>query len=210
MVGRMDQLRKELMRRGLLAAITTMIVAACIDGQADTGRPVEQAAVSEVDSIVPTEEALARFLDGVARPASLSGGSPGMKDLIERFSEALDHRDSLGLTTMSVTRAEYGYFYYPSSIYVHKPYELPPDVAWLLSSQENEKARRRLLQRVGGSGTVVRSPRCARTERQGANLVHTDCSVTLVTGNRREEVRLFRSVLERDGRMKFLSFAGDF
>jgi hypothetical protein len=206
----MDQLRKKLMRRSLLAAVTTMIVAACIDGQAATGRLVGQPAVSGVDSILPTEIALARFLHGVARPASLSGGSPGMTDLIERFSEALDHRDSLGLMAMSVTRSEYGYFYYPSSIYVRKPYALPPDVAWLLSSQENAKAVRRLLQRLGGRGAVVRSANCVRTEQQGVNLVHAECSVTVVAGNGSEEVRLFRSVLERDGRMKFLSFAGDF
>lgn len=197
------------MRRGLLTALT-ITVAACIDGQAATHLRVEQAAVTGVDSILPTGTALARFLAGVDRPESLTGGSAGMNELIERFSDALAHQDSLALTEMSVTRAEYGYFYYPSSIYVQDPYELPPEVAWLLSSQENTKAMRRLMQRLGGRTVVVRAANCAKTERQGANVVYSDCSVTVGSRHGSERVRLFRSLLERGGTMKFLSYAGDF
>jgi hypothetical protein len=210
MVGRLDQLRTELMRQGLLAALPMIVMAACIDGQAATHRPVERATLTGVDSILPAETALARFLSGVVRPDGLSGGSPSMGNLVDRFSDALEHQDSLSLMTMAVTRAEYGYFYYPSSLYVRDPYELPPDVAWLLSSQENSKAMRRLLQRLGGKGVTLHSASCAKAELQGGNVVHSDCSVLVGTGSRSENVRLFRSIIERDGAMKFLSYAGDF
>ena len=98
------------MTHRILLALLTILTAACIDGQAATDRPGERTPATKVDSIVPVETALARFLAGATRPEGLSNGSASMNDLIGHFSDALEHQDSLGLMRMAVTRAEYGYF----------------------------------------------------------------------------------------------------
>ena len=113
---------------------------------------------------------------------------------------------------MAISRAEYGYLYYPTSAYARKPYELAPDVAWLLSSQSGEKGLTRLVQRL--SGRVLRSSgyRCGQPSTEAKNRIWRDCTVTFIDPATSITVtrQLFGSIIEREGRFKLLSFANDF
>lgn len=196
------------MRGSWTLAVLLIAVVACSDGQAATewtGRPV----TGVVDSVLPSDVSLSRFLEGLDRPAGLSGGAGTTSALIGKFLDASARGDTAALNGLLVSRAEYGFFYYPTSVYSRKPYELSPDVAWLLSSQENAKAVTRLAQRLSGRRLSVSALDCGRTQREGANVVHSECSVSVVEGGRSSSTRLFRSVLERNGHFKFLSYAGD-
>jgi hypothetical protein len=112
---------------------------------------------------------------------------------------------------MVVSRDEYGGLYYPTSIYVRKPYELAPDVAWMLNAEASAKGRRRLQQRLGGRNLELIRWVCAADSREGRNRFLTDCTVSYTTDAGPVEKRqLFAAIMERDGQYKFLSLAGDF
>jgi hypothetical protein len=205
-VVRLDELRKELMRRVLPAVL--FLVVACADGQAAT-KSVPHAAV--VDSISDPLTALPVFLEGLERPEHLAGGAANPHELVERFFDALSRSDTAAVSSMIVTRAEYGFLYYATSVYAKKPYELPPDIAWTLSSEASAKAARRLLARLGGHAMDLERIECERIEHEGENEIRSGCAVTYVaTSGDRMKQRLFRSMIIRDGRAKFLSYSGDF
>lgn len=197
------------MRSSLALAVLLMTVVACSDGQAAT-RLAHSPSPGVVDSVLPREVSLARFLSGLDRPDGLDGGASTASGLIRKFSDAITVGDTAALGRLLVSRAEYGFLYYPTSVYAKKPYELSPDVAWLLSSGENAKALRRLVQRLGGRAISLAGLECEQTQAQGANVVHSECSVGVIDGNRSGRERLFRSVIEHRGQFKFLSYAGDF
>src|SRR5687768_7711198 len=190
------------------AVLLTMVVA-CSDGRAATRLP-ENRIAGVVDSVLPPEASHARFTNGLARPTGLSGGSETISALIGKFLDAAARGDTAALAGLLVSRAEYGFLYYPTSLYSRKPYELAADVAWLLSSEENAKGARRLLQRLSGHRLSLDTFHCERTDREGANVVHSGCSVSFAEDGQTSVKRLFRSVIERDGQFKFLSYAGDF
>lgn len=165
----------------------------------------------KVDSILPPGQALERFLAGTSRPGELSGGAPNREDLAARFFKAIQERDSAALADMLVTRGEYGALYYPASIYSRKPYELAPDIAWMLNSEASAKGARRLLQRLGGQSLEPGELDCLESSIEGDNRISSDCQATYRVANGNVERRqLFKSMIERDGQVKFLSYAGDF
>lgn len=202
----MDELRKELMRRVLPALL--LFVVACTDGQAAT-ESAPPAGV--VDSITDPVAALTVFVRGLERPEQLAGGAANPRELVERLFDALSESDTAAIGAMVVTRAEYGFFYYPTSLYAKKPYELPPDIAWTLSSEASAKGARRLLARLGGKRLHLDSFDCDRLEREGDNEIHSGCTVTYAAASgARVKQGLFRSMMVRHGQAKFLSYSGDF
>jgi hypothetical protein len=206
-VVRLDELRKELMRAIAIAAI---LVVACSEGRATTSE-VESSRAATVDSIVDPQTAVARFTAGVARPDGLAGGEASAAQLVHRFFEALSTADTAAISGMVVSRSEYGYLYYPTSIYSKKPYELPADIAWMLSSEASAKGSRRMLARLGGIELDLQGYECGLIEHEGENEIRSDCSVTYsVKGGLPETRRLFRAIIIRGNAAKFLSYAGDF
>lgn len=210
MVGRLDELRAELILRYALLLIA---VVACSDGQPSLDASPAPAAPTAgvVDSILPPEVALERFLAGEERTDSLSGGAPDIVALTNELFSALESKDSEKLAKLVVTKAEYGSLYYPTSVYSRKPYELDPAIAWMLNAENNAKAARRLIERLGGRGVEFDEVKCGRATSEGGNRFHLDCLVSYRTSaGARETRQLFGSVMERGNRAKFLSLAGDF
>jgi len=207
MVVRVDELRAQLIR---LAAVlvATVLAVACSDGQA-AARVSRAPASGIVDSIIDPGEAAARFVRGVPRVAALEGGAKSADELVEGFFEAIARGDSAAIAGMVVNRAEHGFLYYPTSIYTRKPYELSPDIAWLLSSETNLKAARRLVRRLGGQSVPVSSWTCDKVEQEGLNTIRSSCSVSVAEEKGLRKRQLFQSLIERGGRVKFLSYAGD-
>ncbi|MGK2963765.1 MAG: hypothetical protein ACSLFK_16715 [Gemmatimonadaceae bacterium] len=203
----MDELRAQLIRLAPVF-VASIFAVACNDGQT-AATPARGAAFGVVDSILDPTEAAARFVQGVPRVAALEGGASSAEELIEDFFEAIANGDSTAIARMAVSRAEYGFLYYPTSIYTGKPYELAPDIAWLLSSETSLKAARRLVRRLGGQQLNVSGWTCGNVKQEGLNTILSNCSVSLVQDQGRRTRQLFQSLIERDGRVKFLSYAGD-
>ena len=185
------------------------IVVACSDGEATTTSvsPASQ----RVDSMVRPEVAMTRFVEGLPVATTLAGGATDADRLVERLLNAVSIRDSTALRQMLITRAEYGFLFYPTSIYSRKPYGLPPDVAWMLSSETSEKGARRMISRFGGKRMTLESYNCLKGEQQGDNNIRSRCAVRWSDeSGARHTGALFRSLIIRDGHAKFLSFAGDY
>lgn len=164
---------------------------------------------SVVDSVLPIDTLLRRFQSGLDRPSGLVDGAPSREALARRYLEALSRSDTNALRRMHITRAEYAFLYFPASRMMKPPYELPPEVAWLLLSAESGKGLSSVLRRFGGQRLELETVRCpGEPLRDGLSVVWRDC----VVGYRGEdniltEQPLFAAILERAGQFKFFSYA---
>lgn len=167
-----------------------------------------------VDSILPVAEELRRFrasLPGDSAVA-LTGGSSSRDALVRRFVRALVSRDTADLQAMAVRSREFADLYYPESPYTHAPYRQPPALAWSLIQNPSTSGLTRLVRRLGGTSIEYVDHRCEpRPVREGRNTRYTGCLVRIVD-ERGDTVtkRYFGSILERDGRFKFLSYTNQF
>lgn len=165
-----------------------------------------------VDSIFPADEEIRRFNEGVPRPAGLTGGAPTPRELVRLFAAALQRHDTAALRAMHITRAEFGHFVFPESPHVRPPYKTKPLVIWMQVVSESQRGMARLLERVAGSAARISQPRCdSKPTQEGANRYWRNCTVLLTEkGTKARRMQLFGPLLERDGSIKFLSYATDF
>lgn len=188
------------------------IAMACSSGEArETAAPAESAtSTGVVDSIFPLDEALRRFRDGVPATAELTGGAASREALVRRFFGALESRDTATLRELVLTRAEFAWLYYPTSTFAREPFYQMPQVTWFLNVAGSEKGITRALERFGGPRTRLTGYDCPADTRSDGGLTFTDgCVVELVHAGESRRLRLFGSIVERDGRFKFYSYAND-
>lgn len=183
---------------------------------ADTARasasPGAAAGVT-VDSIIPLHEALRRFRAGLAPTDTLAGGARSPEALATRYVDALARQDTAAIRAMVLDRAEFAYLYYPTSDQARPPRAQAPALAWFLMQQNGEKGITRALRRIGGQPLELAGLTCDPAPRQEEdNALWTGCVVTLRTadGTVTDPQRLFGSIIERDGRFKFVSYANQF
>ena len=167
--------------------------------------PAEVLAV--VDSVLPIERALEDFRGDVRPTDGLRGGAPSASDLLREILARVAAGDTASLERLTLDRAEFAYLYYPDAPIARPPYELPPSLAWFRMQQENRTALLRLLRELGGEPLGDAELLCASPPvEQGANRLHGGCLVR--AGGR--DLRLFGSLIERDGVFKVLSWANDY
>lgn len=167
----------------------------------------------KVDSILPMPEYLRRFREGLVEPTRLAGGAGSREELARRFLAAVSARDTAALAALAVTRAEFAWLVFPDHIYSSPPYELDPEIFWMQLTAGSAKGLHRTLERYGGARLALVAVACDRDTlqiRSGPMRVWSNCSVRYRAGNTIENRPLFGSVVERDGRVKLLSFANDF
>jgi hypothetical protein len=164
-----------------------------------------------VDSSLPLEEALRRFRVGLPVVKELSGGAPTRDALVRRFVRAVEQRDTAAVRAMVLSRAEFAYLYYPDSPFTREPHKQMAGLVWFFTQANSSKGVTRAFNRLGGQPLAYRGHQCnVRPKRQGPNRLWEDCVVRLGQGNTDAELRLFGSIIERDGRLKFVSYANDF
>lgn len=157
------------------------------------------------------EVLLARFRSGLPVATALEGGAASADELVDRFLSAVARGDTVTLAQLRVTRAEYAWLYFPTSVYAAAPYELAPDVAWMLSTAASEKGLTRVVGRLGGAQLELRGYTCVQQGREGENRFWRECTLAYdhpVDGPASRQ--LFGSIMEHGGRYKFLSYANDF
>jgi hypothetical protein len=168
---------------------------------------------THVDSIFPVEEALRRFRAAVGpEPAGLEGGATSRHALMDRFAQALAARDTAAFAGMVMSAAEFGWLYYPHTRYTSRPYQQAPDLVWLQIQNGSSRGLGRLLSRLGGTRLHVHDLQCPPEPLvEGPNRIWERCTVRGGSaGGETIEMRLFGSILERDGVFKFVSYTNDF
>ncbi len=166
-----------------------------------------------VDSIFPIEEEIRRFqatLPDTAR--ALAGGEASRDALVRRFVRALEGGDSTAFAPMAVTRAEFGYLYFPESRFSRKPYRTKPGLLWSQIENGSSRGINRAYLRFGGQPLGFSGYDCpAEPAAEGANRVWEGCTVTIrpAGSDSARSLRLFGSILEREGSWKFLSYSND-
>ena len=164
-----------------------------------------------VDSVFPMEVMIARFREGLDEPAGLEHGTTTRDALVERLVAALQASDTAAFETVAVDRAEFAWLYFPTSPVAQPPYELPPGLAWFRMQEGNRKGVFRALREFGGRTLDLHGYQCpAEPQVEGANRVWVGCVVQIAREGETVSLRLFESILERDGRFAVLSYANDF
>lgn len=182
------------------------------DAGADRSADVPQAQRRHVvDSILPLEEELRRFRQGLPRAQALRGGARDLGTLVRAVVQGLAAHDTATLRRLTLSRAEFAWLVYPTSPYVTPPYRQAPWLVWFQISMASEKGMARLLARAGGWRVEALGHACEpKPERQGLNRIWRRCVVHLRSPSGRVETqRLFGDVIERGGQFKIVSFAND-
>jgi hypothetical protein len=162
-----------------------------------------------VDSAISRVEALRRFRTNLAPVGALKGGRRSRDSLVAAYLKALGTRDTAALAAMAISRAEFGYLYYPTTPQGRPPYDLAPELMWSLLSLRSERGIRKALEIYGGQDLTLLGYECDPGESvEGQNTVWGPCQVRF----RRTEGdtvsrRLFSQIIARGGHFKFLSYA---
>ena len=200
-------------RNSMMLAVAPALIA-CSSGEAResirAGADTIAAPTRIVDSIIPPGEALDRFSDGLLEVTELQGGAPTRDALIGRFVTALRNHDTTALRELVLTRAEFGWLYYPTSVFSRAPYYQMPQLTWALNHADSDKGISRALERYGGPQVDIRDSHCRSPSRvDGGMTFHDLCTVSLREDGTERRLRLFGSIVELRGRFKFYSYAND-
>lgn len=163
-----------------------------------------------VDSVFSPEENLRRFQATVAAPAGnrLSAGAPSTDDLLRRYWAMLSIGDTLAMTPLIVSRAEYAYLYFPESI--EGASGMPPAVGWeLIVRQSGRGLTRALFQAQRGPSTVVRTLCSGEPQPMGKSKLYGPCGVVIRRNGTEETLWIVKSLLERDGVHKLLGLQNE-
>jgi hypothetical protein len=189
-----------------VVGLVAVVVASCGDPE----RPPETATV--VDSILPIEEEVRRFQATIPEaPAALSGGAESLDALVDRFVRAVEAADTAAMAPLVLTRAEFGYLYYPHTRFTRDPYQLSPSLLWFQIENGQSRGLTRLFQRFWGRPMGALGHRCEERPRQDEkNREWEECRLLLAgAAGDTVSMRLFGSVLQRGGVFKFVSLSNE-
>ena len=198
-----------------LLFVVIAVALGCVSAESavyDPERPWRQPG-DVIDSILPMEEYERRFREGLPRATRLTGGASDRETLVREFLTAVSRGDSVALGTMAVTRAEFAWLVFPHHLYRGAPYELDPAIVWLQVQAGSAKGQARLLERMSGTPLAFGGLDCERDTLQvtdGTLRMWGPCRVRYRTPDSTLERRLFGTMVERDGVVKFLGYGNDF
>ncbi|MEP6729253.1 MAG: hypothetical protein ABJE10_01380 [bacterium] len=167
-----------------------------------------------IDSILPIEEELRRFRAALPGDSATTfkGASPSRDALVRRFVHALVANDTADLQSMAVHGREFADLYYPESPYTHAPYRQSPALAWSLIQNPSTSGLTRLVRRLGGKPMTYVGHKCdPKVLHEGHNTRYAGCLLTIAdAGGVTVTKRYFGSIIERDGKYKFMSYTNQF
>lgn len=191
----------------LLAAVVAL--AGCDPGRDAVAGEEERRAPVRVDSLFPMEVELERFREGLEPPDGLIGGTGSLEALGDTVIARLARSDTAGLAALTLTRAEFAWLYFPHSMYMAKPYELPPGLVWYRQGNRSSRGLSRLLRRYGGVDLSHARLECPdEGEPLGNAVIRHGCRMAAeLAGGEVVRERLFGSVLGLHGSWKLVSFS---
>jgi len=167
------------------------------------------AAGGTVDSILPIAEQLRRFRDNLPVADTLRHGADSRDGLIRQFLQAVAAKDSATLNQLVVDRAEFAYLYYPTAAISKPPYEAPPQLLWGQILTASDEGISRLLTRVGGKRLSLDAVACTQPPTvEDRNTLHEKCEIMVrIDAAPSSRERWFGTIIERDGRFKFIGYS---
>jgi hypothetical protein len=185
--------------------------AACGDQTIGRAAAAQLPAPGEGGSPVALDSALTLFRRGLEPVTELRGGESSLDAVVPRLTRALEQSDTSALRDIVMSRAEFAYLYYPTSVYTRVPMKQDPGLVWFLHVQHSEKGVSRLVNRYGGRPLDLSNTCASPPKVEGENRLWFDCAQRIVeTGGRDTTViRLFGGVYERNGRFKIFSYSND-
>jgi hypothetical protein len=201
--------------RLLLALVSLATLMACASETPRTAADSQAAHVAAVvaaggtvDSILPIAEQLRRFRESIPAADSLRHGADSRDGLIRRFLQAVATKDSATLNHLVIDRAEFAYLYYPTAAISKPPYEAPPQLLWGQILTASDEGISRLLTRVGGRPLTLVAVECGQpTTIEDRNTLHEKCEIVVRIGTAApSRERWFGTIIERDGRFKFIGY----
>jgi len=101
--------------------------------------------VMSFGSPTPIEIAVSRFRETIPEPAPVDLDGASSRDaLVAGFLDALEQNDIPALNRLLISRAEFAYLYFPSSIYMNRPYQQDPSLVWFMMINNSERGLRRV------------------------------------------------------------------
>ena len=213
MVGRVDKLRAQLRRStrrhvGLLAGVVLALLA-CGDQFVSGAPTTSHSAPGEGGSPVSLDSALTLFRVGLTPVSELEKGEASLDAIVSRLVRAVEQSDTAALREMVMSRAEFAYLYYPTSVFTRAPMKQEPALVWFLHTAPSEKGVSRLVNRYGGRQLRLVND-CAPPKLEGENRLWFDCAQRIFDARGDTTmIRLFGGVYERNGRFKIFSYSND-
>lgn len=190
-----------------------LVASICILAGCNTGDAREAEGVAALEPDPPSESmaaALEQFREGLPETDTLAHASTSRDDLVGRFVAALEAADTSAFGSMMISRAEFAWLYYPSTKHTRPPYEMEAELLWFFIIENGNKGVGRALREFGGQRLGHEGYRCAaQPEVEGRNRLWQGCVLRLGGRDGVTEKRLFGTILEREGKFKFVSFAND-
>lgn len=202
------------MRRSALLSFIVLAsaITACDRAATPDAARSDAPRASVVDSALPIDTLLHRFRATLPdTPTTLAGGVPTAEGLTRALLRALQTQDTATVQRLVLSASEFAWLYYPHTRFTRAPYELGPDLLWLQLGMASEKGAVRLIRRYGGRPLRFEALTCpdSATE-EGPNRVLVGCRVRFAASDSAaRELRLFGSLLQRDGQYKFVSYANE-
>ncbi len=163
-----------------------------------------------IDSVFTPEENLRRFQATVTGPVPqrLTGGAPSTDALLRRYWALLAAGDTLGMTPLIVSRAEYAYLYAPFAPEVASG--MPPHIGWeLILSQTGRGLVRALAHAKANPGAVVGTACSDAPRAVGSGQLYGPCGVVIDAGQRRDTIWVAKSLFTRDGVHKLIGLQNE-
>lgn len=183
--------------------------AACSDQPVSHARATPPPAAGEGGAAVSLDSALTLFRAGVAPVAELQNGASSLEGIVARLVRAVEQMDTMAVRDIVMSRAEFAYLYYPTSVFTRPPMKQEPGLVWFLHTQHSEKGASRLMNRYGAAPLRL-SNSCAAPKLEGENRLWFDCVQRVARADGDTAiVRLFGGVYERNGRFKIFSYGND-
>jgi hypothetical protein len=195
------------MRQAIALALLAATTASSACSRSDARTTLEP----QSDTLHSAEESLRRFRETLTPVESLAPTFEGKEHVARTFVAAIAANDVKAVALTLMTRAEFAWLYYPENPISEPPYELPVGIAWFELEGNSLAGVRRALATYGGRSVVFRDVECPGTPVvQGPHRLWNGCMVLLGHGDASDSVvRMFGSIIERDGRFKLVTAAND-
>ena len=133
-----------------------------------------------------------------------------MEELMRGLVDAYRYRDNEALDRLTLSRAEFGYLYYPESPYPEPPFRISPDLLWFMVEQNSAKGAAAAADYFAQRNATYAGHDCSPARPEGSNLLWGPCFVTLRWPDGRDDVqRIANAVVQREGRFKMVGLDND-